>query len=86
MWRGLVYPTVLFCYEHKHFLSVVASFCCQPNDKLEEEVGDVANMLLHLCSRLRAEAVVFMTARTFILTVVQFRASVMKTAQIKKLL
>lgn len=86
MWRGLVYPTVLFCYEHKHFLSVAASFCCQPNDKSEEEVGDVANMLLHLCSRLRPEAVAFMTARTFILPVVHFRARVMKTAQIKKLL
>lgn len=82
MWRGLVYPTVLFCYEHKHFLSVAASFCRQPNDKSEQEVGDVANKLLHLCSRLRPEAGVFMTARTFIL---QFRARVMKTAQIKKL-
>lgn len=85
MWRGLVYPTVLFCYEHKHFLSVAASFCCQPNDKSEEKVGDLANMLLHLCSRLRPEAVVFMTARTFILKVVQFRARVIKTARIKKL-
>lgn len=86
MWRGLVYPTVLFCYEHKHFLSVAASFCCQPNDKSEEEVGDVANMLLHLCSRLRPEAVAFMTARIVILPVVHFRARAMKTAQIKKLL